>query len=870
MKSLIIPFFIFSVVCFDVSAQKVPFDAEDHNLLLDSLLERREKVQQNLINISLPEYIVLSNNIAYIYQDLGQIEKSIELNKECLELTTQAILIEHERYGDDIEGNRNSVRSFLLEQSINSYNNLGQDYLLLQDYPKAIEFQQTCLEISEKFGNKSNKYADALQNLAVTYRFTRDFYKALELQWKAYEIKKEIYGEEHLEYAYCLQTLGDIYYDSYSYEFDQARVDTSADLFTDGYEYWSPLFISSLSYYNEALSIYEKNLGERYNVYDSYYHYLLGRLYFIINERESHGKLALAMRGIIVDEVQNPELNELFTKEYELSYSYCMKAYQLQKSIFKTYEKRFNTNLTTSRYNRLLLAHRMFFAFPSRFKSTNIKELYNILCFLKGRELSRNSSVTSNIYKSGNKELINLHANWISVNKRIASAYETTLEKRKSLGIEIDKLQDEADNLERQLVKRSTVFASIQRDYSFNDIISHLEYGELYIDIVSVPDYYAYVIQKGDTIPQLIYLGSASYFDSIYNNYSIYTSNPRNKVSVADISNGNTCYKDFFGNLEPYLADVSTIYFSPEGVYNKINPNVLYDAKSSSFLIDKYDIVHVSNVEDFVRQKKNIQLYERPDDLYAVLIGNPTFLLGEEEVVLATNEYQTRSINQDELDSLQRGTLVPLPGTQKEINLIFKNLKSKGWNVDTICGVNATETRVKSIESPKVLHIATHGFFYPDIKYVKENKFLSMDNKKAVDNPMNRSGLVFAGGQNTADGDILANDNGWLTSSEASLLNLRGTELVVLSACETGVGDVQNGKGIYGLQRAIRIAGAESIIMSMWSVNDKVTQELMTYFYDYWIDKNMSKKEAFNKAQQTIREKYKHPYYWGAFIMLGE
>jgi len=373
-------------------------------------------------------------------------------------------------------------------------------------------------------------------------------------------------------------------------------------------------------------------------------------------------------------------------------------------------------------------------------------------------------------------------------------------------------------------------------------------------------------MQKDYKEPQLIYLGSASYFNSIYNNYSIYTSNPQNKESVADISKGNACYKDFFGNLEPYLADVSTIYFSPEGVYNKINPNVLYDAKSSSFLIDKYDIVHVSNVEDFVRQKENIQLYERPDDLYAVLIGNPTFDIKDDEKVLYDNEYQIRA--QDDLDT--RGTLVPLPGTQKEINLIFKNLKSKGWNVDTICGVNATETRVKSIESPKVLHIATHGFFYQDIKYVKENKFLAMDNKKAVDNPMNRSGLVFAGGQNTADGDRLANDNGWLTSSEASLLNLKGTELVVLSACGTGVGEYKDGKGIYGLQRAIRIAGAESIIMSMWSVNDKVTQELMTYFYDYWIDKNMSKKEAFNKAQQTIREKYKHPYYWGAFIMLGE
>ena len=92
----------------------------------------------------------------------------------------------------------------------------------------------------------------------------------------------------------------------------------------------------------------------------------------------------------------------------------------------------------------------------------------------------------------------------------------------------------------------------------------------------------------------------------------------------------------------------------------------------------------------------------------------------------------------------------------------------------------------------------------------------------------------------------------------------------MLSACETGMGDVKNGKGVYGLQRAMRLAGTEALIMSMWKVDDNATQELMTYFYDYWIDKKMSKKEAFKKAQKKIRVKYKHPYYWGAFIMLGQ
>ena len=223
-----------------------------------------------------------------------------------------------------------------------------------------------------------------------------------------------------------------------------------------------------------------------------------------------------------------------------------------------------------------------------------------------------------------------------------------------------------ADDLERQLTKISSATTLNQSEYSFEDIKSNLKQDELYLDFVNIKtdyvdanNYYAYVIKKGDSIPELVHLSSVSLLDSIYNYYYNYTQErpSRHEFIVGDEYDGNICYDNFWGKIEPYLEGVSTVYFSPEGVYSKINPNVLYDSTSSSFLMDKYDIVYVSN-EDFVHQKENIQLYDRPDDLHAVLIGNPTFLLKEDEVVLATNEPQSRSINQDELDSLQRGMLL--------------------------------------------------------------------------------------------------------------------------------------------------------------------------------------------------------------------
>ena len=147
---------------------------------------------------------------------------------------------------------------------------------------------------------------------------------------------------------------------------------------------------------------------------------------------------------------------------------------------------------------------------------------------------------------------------------------------------------------------------------------------------------------------------------------------------------------------------------------------------------------------------------------------------------------------------------------------------------------------------------------------------MGVDSKKAKQNPLLRSGLLFAGAKNTLNGNgPKSGDNGLLTAYEASFMDLIGTELVVLSACETARGEIKNGEGVYGLQRAIQQAGAENIVMSMWKVDDKVTEEFMTNFYKTWLG-GETKREAFNSKQQIIKEKYKHPYYWGAFVMIGK
>jgi CHAT domain-containing protein len=155
-----------------------------------------------------------------------------------------------------------------------------------------------------------------------------------------------------------------------------------------------------------------------------------------------------------------------------------------------------------------------------------------------------------------------------------------------------------------------------------------------------------------------------------------------------------------------------------------------------------------------------------------------------------------------------------------------------------------------------VLHIATHGYFHPDAG--------------EKENPLLRSGLMLAGANLTIIGKAPdKTDDGVLTAYEAMNLNLDNTDLVVLSACETGLGDVSNGEGVYGLERAFKVAGASTIIMSLWKVSDEATAYLMTGFYENWL-KGQTKRLAFINAQLATRNKFKFPYYWGAFVMVGQ
>jgi CHAT domain-containing protein len=210
-----------------------------------------------------------------------------------------------------------------------------------------------------------------------------------------------------------------------------------------------------------------------------------------------------------------------------------------------------------------------------------------------------------------------------------------------------------------------------------------------------------------------------------------------------------------------------------------------------------------------------------------------------------------------------------LPGTEKEVSQLQFMLKQKGWLTSEYLEGSASEEKIKEISNVKILHLATHGFYKPTPQASMEQE---MEGNEAllVQNPMMRNGILLKGA-----GDLMEKtdynynmESGILTAQEAMSLNLDKTDLVVLSACETGLGDLEAGEGVMGLQRAFLVAGAKVLIMSMFKVDDEATQKLMLKFYQKWLNSN-NMRQSFIDAKKELRVEYPDPIYWGAFIMIG-
>ncbi|WP_258100003.1 CHAT domain-containing protein [Marinoscillum pacificum] len=828
------------------------------------------------------EYVGVLSSVGGLYSSMGKIPVAEEAYREALSIL--------DRLPSDYSDYKLAVRG-----------NLASVLYILGNYDAAEEiYVENLKQDAELFGEESFYYGSDAYSLAVNYVEAGKYKEAEQKFTEAAAIFKDILGEESIYSARVLEHLTELY--TKTRQLDKAiesgkkaiaiieKVSTDPQQIAIAYYYLGDAYFAegeieeAASYHKKALEIREKGLGKSHSDY-----------------AQSTNKMAiLNWNKKLLDDAK-----KLYQETFDNYFAQINTIFPIlsEEEKAKFYYNKLRP--TFEQYNSFIVE-------TSIEEKELIGEMYNYQLATKGLILSATNKVRESIMSSGNEQLIVQYEEWVEQKEKLAKLFSTSDMPVEIRNVKIDSLTKLADDLERALSKESADFKQTfaNRDLKWQDIQAKLKPGEAAVEVVRFRDftpdsagvftdevYYAALIVTSETkdYPDLVLMRNGKMMETRY------LSNYRNAIKYK--IDEDFSYKLFWKPIANRLEGVKKVYFSPDGVFNQISIYTLRNSATGNFTLDELEIHVMTNTKDLVAFNGS----SNPGNK-SYLFGYPNYNMGAidqkredggstdaSKITQAAKEDRSvrgasRGVRgsrggDDNIESLSRGGAIPrglrgnllrymrsnqmlalLPGTKREVNLIDSLYNHKALPATTYLSNDALEDSIKKLDNPRTLHIATHGFFL-------ENDHDDEQTDEYVQNPLLRSGLILAGANSFISEGQISNqirhdEDGILTAYEAMNLKLDGTELVVLSACETGLGEVKNGEGVYGLQRAFQVAGADAIIMSMWTVDDDATQELMTIFYEEWLS-GKNKQDAFITAQKRLKDKWKSPYYWGAFVMIG-
>ena len=682
-------------------------------------------------------------------------------------------------------------------------NNLANVYASREEYAKAEPLYMEILDIQSKIvGKRSIGYITYQNNLASVYKHTKQWDKA-EAMWKvSMDTLADMTGKGDALYISMLNNMADLYYEQEKYVLAEKHSLEAKKLQEDSFGKDNSMY--QLIVFNLAQTY--QFMG-RFEEADHYYHIALAKTLHDVDKNFAY--LTEDAKWAFYQE------NKGYIDEFS--------AFALQKS------------------GLLPLPH-----LPKKqLSKQSLADVYDIQLSTKAIVLSATTKMRKRILESKDSVLIEHYQHWEEVKNEIAQVSASNVKDRSPRAL--DSLNQLAEKLEQELARSSSSFRQgfQPKKVSWKDVQKTLKPGEAAIEIVKHFNgiiYVALIITpETKKHPEAALIKSSKEHDLEKQFLSFYKNSIRHQLE--DTVSYNRFWKPIADQLGKISKrKVSKVYLSPDGMYNQINLNTLKNPKTGAYVLEELEIHMVTNTKELLDKTSTTSSRRQK----AVLFGRPTYKLGKDSLtpIPAKEEHHLRSVRGTEYADLQ--------ATEKEVKDIQSLLQQQNWETDLFLGPDATEKNVKSCQNPRVLHLATHGFFLPD-------------QDKNADATL-QSGLVFAGVNNKPSSTI---DDGVLTAYEAMNLDLDSTELVVLSACETALGEVETGEGVYGFQRTLKVSGAKSILMSLWQVDDQATQELMKEFYTQWLVLG-DKRKAFHKAQEAIKLQYKEPKYWGAFVMVGE
>jgi CHAT domain-containing protein/tetratricopeptide (TPR) repeat protein len=748
----------------------------------------------------------------------------------------------------------------------------------MQQYDKAQPLYQQALEIIKRTsGEQNSSYLTNLNNLANLFYAMEKHEDALPLYEKLIGLTKKIHGEVHPAYAGRLCDLANTYHKMGEYNKALFVSGQALNIMNNEVIEKHPKYIVSLGslavlyyrlgLYKTALPLMQKHSnitkqisGKEHPDFAASLNYL-GTLYTILGDETEAASLLIKAAAITLN---------------HLSQTYSTLSEQEKLAILKKESIQFDflpSLLWTREKN-----------FPTLAKQVYVNEL-----ILKGMVLEDQQNVLRSIRKTGDSSILQLYDKW-RINKLYLGNQQ--LSPIASRVPYFDSLQYATTQLEHELSQRTIFFRNqLQRQCTTAiDISNKLLQGQAAVEFIRFSLfnkkwtdsilYAAMILLPHDSVPRFIPLceekqliqllqPSAGYIDDNIAIEQLY-GDERGGGPLSD-----SLYQLIWKPLEKYFKDVHTIYYAPAGLLHRIAFHALrIDATHS--LIDKYSLNQVLSTRSV---HVPAQVSSKP--LSVGVWGNIQYTTGDSITRRYINSDKnnintTNSLfnfyNSDTRGSRGQGW-DPLPSSKREIDSIVKLFQNSNISTTTLSESLASEEAFKMLDakSPQVLHFATHGFFLPvEKENRKANDDIKPDNAFTVhQNPMFRSGLILAGGNRAWEGKaaLPGREDGILTAYEIAHMDLSNTDLVVLSACETALGELQGNEGVIGLQRAFKLAGVKQILVSLWSVYDEPTMELMTLFYRNWLS-GQSTREALRNAQINMKIKYPEPYFWAAFVLV--
>ncbi len=526
-------------------------------------------------------------------------------------------------------------------------------------------------------------------------------------------------------------------------------------------------------------------------------------------------------------------LADIVLKEIRESFSYLS---ENEKKQFVTEKRKFQDNL--KRY------------IVTRFTQDSVDPQmlatwYELELTMKGILLNSTKRVRDQIFNSGNDELIALFSEWSLARSEVAKRQSLKSDLNANQKQVLDSLTRRISTLEKEIARASGDFANsfASEKSNFESVSSALASDECSIEVIRTEIngdniYTALVALPGAQYPELILLGKGEELDE--KSFSLYKNTIKFKIDNS--SPFDTYWKPIHDRIKD--LPIKKIYYAPDGVYHKVSLATLYNGETKTYLIEEYELIQLTSTRDIAQVKTQSATLDQSKKI--LLMGRPTYTFSGEN---SGSVAGTRGLASFE-------NISDLPGTEVEVTEINATLGQKNLQPTLLLGDESTEANFKANLDHEIIHIATHGFF--------------IDKKPGLGeylDPMLYSGLLLAG---ASEASTMKNtgEDGVLTAYEIMNMEFTNLDMIVLSACETGTGQVASGEGVYGLQRAFFVAGARTLIMSLWKVDDTATKELMINFYRNYL-KTGNKRASFLDAQKKVKKKYKQPVYWGAFVMVG-